>query len=219
MSWMQVHQREWRLYWQFKGLWLQLISLDVMLVVLFGLSGETNFSRAALLGLYWVMMVTLGVLLMPMAYREDEKVGLLDQLRLVASAYHIVWAKWLSASCMMLLIGGLLALCFGLFLNLSWSDAMAYLIFFSVSIPGIIMIGHCFELILLQEGYRPALMGLIWLPNALPYVLLSFFVLLSHELQSVYYAFALTLFWLAILPHLAVSQLKLKGASICHQPD
>ena len=76
-----------------RGLWIQILWLNLMLLLVFGLSAPESPSLSSLLALFWIMLLSFYYLLMPLAYRYDLASGRLDQLRLICTSFELVWAK------------------------------------------------------------------------------------------------------------------------------
>ncbi len=191
----------------FRGLWMQVLWLNLMLLLVFGLSTTGTNSLPSLLALFWVMLLSFYYLLMPLAYRHDLAIGRLDQLRLISTPFYLMWAKMLSAMLLLFIHG--LVLLVGFVVFLGFEKSVDFILFYLVSIPGMVALCHFLDLVLLQEKESHFLLSLVWLPNALPSIVLSYLYVLSQETSALYYALALSFFWLAVLPGLQMRSLSL----------
>lgn len=198
LDFMGLLRREFVSLLSVKGQWSQALWFNFVLLLVFGLAEAGSFSTASLLALFWVMFFTFYLLILPLAYRQDQRLGVLDQLRLSASPHTIVWAKALSMISLIFFCTASLLFVFVLLLGLvSWPLLAS---FFLASIPGMVILSHYLDLLLLEQDQSTLLLGLLWLPNTLPYVLLSYLYVVSSEPSALYYTFALSFFWLAAVP-------------------
>ena len=118
---------EWKNLIAERGRWLEALWLNGLLLLVVGLSGVESLSMTSILVLYWVMLLTLYLLLMSMSYRHDLAVGRLDQLRLMASPYTLVWTKMLTAMALLLLVSMVLIFAFSLLLDfIFWQSLLIH---------------------------------------------------------------------------------------------